>query len=339
VRRSTNAAVNPQAGAIGRTSPAPCNALLYRVVMERAPHPREGRALTRTLRALIRTMRPRQWVKNVFVGAPLVFSRHLEDPAYLGRAAFAMLAFCALSGAVYAFNDIHDAPADRQHPSKRFRPIAAGELSEPVAHGCAAVLAGGALIGCLALSWKLAAYAALYLVVNLAYSLRLKRIAFVDIGLIATGFLLRVLAGAAAIAVPPSRWLLLCTALLASFLGLGKRGHELVWAARTGATSGTRAALAGYRIEVVRAAMIALGAITCAAFVAYTLQPHTIEFFGTNELVYVAPFVLLGVVRFVVLSLWRASDESPTDAMLSDRWFLLDLAAATATTLYVIYLR
>lgn len=300
--------------------------------------PRGHRPLTRTARALVRTMRPRQWVKNAFVGAPLVFSRHLTNPAYLGRAALAALAFCALSGAVYAFNDVHDAEADRQHPTKQARPIAAGELSETAALVWAAVLATGALAGCLALRWQLAGFAALYLVQNLVYSLGLKRIAFLDVALIASGFLFRVLAGAAAIAVPASRWLLLCTALLASFLGLGKRGHELVWARRTGA-NGTRAALAGYRLGVVRAAMIGLGAITCAAFVAYTLQPHTIEFFGTRDLVYVAPFVLLGVVRFLILSLWRESDASPTDAMLSDPWFLIDLGAATVTTIYVIYLR
>jgi decaprenyl-phosphate phosphoribosyltransferase len=292
-----------------------------------------------TVRALVRTLRPRQWVKNAFVAAPLVFSRHLDEPAYLARAALAVIAFCALSGAVYAFNDVRDAAADRQHPTKRHRPIAAGALSESAALTCAAVLAGGALIGCLALGWKLAVFAGLYLVQNLGYSLGLKKIAFLDVALIATGFLLRVLAGAAAIPVPASRWLLLCTALLASFLGLGKRGHELVWARRTDSANTTRAALAGYRLDVVRFAMIALGAITCAAFVAYTLQPHTVEFFGTADLVYVAPFVLLGVVRFLVLALWRESEASPTDAMLSDPWFLLDLAGATVMTLYVIYLR
>lgn len=290
-------------------------------------------------RALARTLRPRQWVKNAFVGAPLVFARHLGDPAYVARAALAALAFCALSGAVYAFNDVRDAEADRQHPTKRHRPIAAGQLSEPAALTCAAVLAAGALAGCLALDRRLAGFAALYLVQNLIYSLGLKAIAFVDVGLIATGFLLRVVAGAAAIAVPASRWLLLCTALLAAFLGLGKRGHELAWARRNGRANATRAALAGYRIEVVRVAMVALGAVTCAAFVAYTMSPHTIEFFGTGELVYVAPFVLIGVVRFLMLALWRASDESPTEAMLRDPWLLLDLAAATAATLYIIYLR
>jgi 4-hydroxybenzoate polyprenyltransferase len=290
------------------------------------------------VRALVRTMRPRQWVKNVFVGAPLVFSRHLDDPARLVRSAIGVLAFCALSSAVYAFNDVHDAEADRHHPTKRHRPIAAGHLSEPAALVFAATLAGCALVGCFALSSQLALLAALYLAQNLAYSLGLKRIAFLDVGLIATGSLLRVLAGATAIAVPASRWLLVCTGLLASFLGLGKRCHELVWARRTGAKP-TRPALAGYRIEVVRIAMIALAVITCAAFIAYTLAPHTIAFFGTSELVYVAPFVVIGVVRFLILALWRESEDSPTDAMLRDRWFLLDLGAAAATALYVIYLR
>src|SRR5882724_12611279 len=147
--------------------------------MERAPDLREGRAPMTTMRALVRTLRPRQWVKNVFVGAPLVFARHLTEPAYLARAALAMLAFCALSGAVYAFNDVHDVEADRQHPTKRHRPIAAGVLSERLALTWAAVLSAGALLGCLALSPKLAGYAAAYLVINLAYSLRLKQIAFV----------------------------------------------------------------------------------------------------------------------------------------------------------------
>jgi 4-hydroxybenzoate polyprenyltransferase len=296
-----------------------------------------GSQMRNTARALVRTMRPRQWVKNVFVAAPLVFARHLGDPAYALRASLALLAFCALSGAVYAFNDVHDAEADRQHATKRHRPVAAGELSERAALVWAAILALGALAGCVALSWKLGAIAALYLAQNLAYSLGLKKIAFVDIALIASGFLLRVLAGATAIAVPASGWLLLCTALLALFLGLGKRGHELAWAARTQRANTTRAALAGYRIEVVRIAMIVLAVITCAAFVVYTLWPHTIEFFGTDRLVYVAPFVAIGVVRFMILALWRTSDDSPTDAMLRDPWFLLVLAGATATTLYVIY--
>jgi len=188
----------------------------------------------RPARALLRTLRPHQWVKNVFVAAPLVFAQKLGQPAEVIRAGLAVLAFCALSGAVYAFNDVRDVEADRRHPTKRTRPIAAGELSERAALVCSAVLALGALAGCWLISGKLAAVAAVYLAQNVAYTLRLKQIAFVDVALIACGFLLRVLAGAFAIAVPASGWLLLCTALLALLLGFGKRAHELAWASEQG---------------------------------------------------------------------------------------------------------
>ena len=287
--------------------------------------------------ALLRTLRPHQWIKNVFVAAPLVFARRLGDPDAVITTALAVLAFCALSGAVYAFNDIRDADADRRHPTKRHRPIAAGLISERAALSWAAVLAAGALVGCALIHWKLAAFAGAYLVQNVAYTLRLKQIAFVDVALIASGFLLRVLAGAAAIQVPASGWLLACTALLAMMLGFGKRAHELAWAERNGLSTATRAALAGYRLDVLRVAMLGLAATTCAAFLVYTLDPHTIEYFGTNKLVYSAPFVGFGILRFLFLALWWPKDESPTEAMLRDPWFLMDLVAATATMIYVIY--
>jgi decaprenyl-phosphate phosphoribosyltransferase len=287
--------------------------------------------------ALVRTIRPRQWVKNVFVAAPVVFSRHLEDHAYLWRAAIAVAAFCLLSGAVYAYNDVHDVAADRLHPTKKYRPVAAGELSERRALGSSAILAAIALGACALVHWQLAMWAGIYLVQNIAYSVRLKHVAFVDVTLLATGFLLRVLAGAAAIAVPASGWLLVCTGLIALFLGLGKRGHELAWSRDSGSSHVTRAALSGYSLAVVRPAMYVLAIATCAAYVAYTLEPHTIELFHTRNLVFSAPFVALGIARFLSLALWSPRIDSPTDAMLRDPWFLLDLVAATATVLYIIY--
>ena len=290
-----------------------------------------------TATALIKTLRPHQWVKNLFVAAALVFSRHLTDAHYVARTALAVFAFCLLSGAVYAFNDVRDVEADRAHPKKKYRPIASGALSERAALTWAFVLAIVALTGCAVLSWQLAVFAALYALQNVAYSIKLKHIAFVDVGLIAAGFLLRVLGGAAAIDVPASKWLLVCTALLAIFLGLGKRAHELAWAERSGQTTETRASLAGYRLPVVRVTMIVIGVATCAAYAAYTTSPHTIAFFGTDRLAYSTPFVALGILRFLFLALWWPKDDSPTDAMLKDPWFLLDLAAATATLLYIIY--
>ena len=288
--------------------------------------------------ALVRTLRPQQWVKNVFVAAPLVFARHLTDRSYVWREAVAVLAFCMLSGAVYAFNDVLDIEADRAHPTKKFRPIAAGQFSKRAALVTSGVLAAIALGGCFALHWQLGVWGALYFGLNLAYSVKLKHVAFLDVLMIATFFVLRVLAGAAAIAVPASEWLLACSGLLALYLALGKRAHELAWAQTSGKeTTTTRAALAGYRLSTLRYAMFAIGLATSVAYVAYTLDRQRVTEFGTDRLVYSAPFVVLALVRFAYLALWRPKDESPTESMLRDPWFLLDLAAATATVLYIIY--
>lgn len=287
--------------------------------------------------ALIRALRPKQWIKNLFVAAPLVFAQLLLEPEYLVRSVIAVLAFCALSGAVYLFNDVRDIDADRIHPTKRFRAIASGELAPRTALIWSGILAVGALVGAGMLSWKLAGFAGFYLAQNVAYTLRLKEVAFLDVMIIASGFLLRVLGGAAAIAVPASGWLLICTALLALFLGFGKRAHELAWSARSGRRTSTRAALAGYRLGILRVIMMVLAVITCGAFVAYTVDPHTVALFETDRLVLSAPLVALGIVRFLFLALWWPKDESPTDAMLRDKWFLMILVAATATVLVAIY--
>jgi decaprenyl-phosphate phosphoribosyltransferase len=318
-----------------RAAPAAAPAEASVEVLVEAP----ARPITRveSTGAVIRSLRPHQWIKNAFVAAPLVFAQKLGDPSYVARTALAVLAFCALSGAVYMFNDVLDFEADRQHPTKRHRPIAAGLVSRRAALAWSALIAAGALAACAALDWRLAALAAAYLTQNAAYTLRLKRVAFVDVALIASGFLLRVLAGSAAIAVPTSGWLLLCTALLALFLGFGKRAHELAWATRSGWTTQTRAALAGYRHDILWAAMLALALATCVTFVAYTLDAHTVAEFGTSRLIYSAPFVAFGLLRFLSLALWWPRDEPPTEAMLKDPWFLIDLVAAVATVLYVIY--
>jgi 4-hydroxybenzoate polyprenyltransferase len=288
--------------------------------------------------ALVRTLRPHQWVKSSFVLVALVFSKHLFDGAYAWRAAAATLCFCALSGAVYAFNDVKDVEADRLHPTKKRRPIAAGELSENTALWAAAILATGALAGAAALSIDLALVCAAYLAQNLLYSLRLKQVAFVDVMLIASGFLLRVYAGAVAIDVPASPYLLWCTMLLATFLGLGKRAHEMAWAEQAGrGVADTRAALAGYSPRVVRAAMIVLAIATCAAYVLYTQDAHTVEFFGTRRLVWSTPFAVIGIVRFLQLALWRPREDSPTEAMLRDPAFLANLLAWGAVIVWIVY--
>lgn len=291
-----------------------------------------------SLRPALWTLRPHQWVKNLFVAAPLVFSKYLLEPSLLGRVAIAVAAFCALSGAVYTFNDIKDVEADRAHPTKRNRPIAAGQLELGTARVLAATLAVVALALCAWLSPVTLAWAVAYVIVNLLYTLRLKHVAFVDVGLIASGFIARVAAGGAAIAVAPSKWLLLCTGLLATYLAMGKRAHELLAASRDGReATRTRAALAGYRVGSLRAAMALLGVATAAAYVLYTIAPHTVSFFGTYKLPWSAPFCFVGLVRFAWLALVEPNRQSPTDAMLRDPLFLLNLLAWGVVILVIVY--
>jgi decaprenyl-phosphate phosphoribosyltransferase len=291
-----------------------------------------------TARAILVTLRPQQWIKNLFVVAPLVFSKNLFAVDFALRTAAATAVFCALSGAVYAFNDLRDAEADRQHATKCNRPIAAGLLSERAALATALILTVLALSASLLLSWRLAAAAATYATINLAYSLGLKRISFIDVGLIAAGFLLRVAAGAFAIAVPISPWLLACTGVLAMMLGFGKRMHELLAAEHRGRDpAATRASLRGYSVSTLRLALIILALATCAAYALYTRDQRTIEFFATDRLFFTLPFIFIGIGRFLQLAMADSRRESPTDAIVHDWPFLLNIAVWGATVLFIIY--
>jgi decaprenyl-phosphate phosphoribosyltransferase len=287
--------------------------------------------------AILITLRPRQWVKNLFVLAPLVFSKHLFDLAFALKAGVAAVAFCCLSGAVYAFNDVRDVAQDRQHPVKCRRPVAAGQLGESTALAVGAVLGLFALVVCGLVSVHLLAAASAYGALNLAYTLHLKRIAFVDVLVIASGFLLRVVAGALAIGVPVSPWLLACTALLASLLGFGKRAHELTQTSAADAPHATRASLAGYSAGALRWAMYALAAATSGAYALYTQDLRTVEFFGTRQLVWTLPFCAIGIARFLMLALWTPHDDSPTDAILRDPVFLVNILLWGGTVLFIIY--
>jgi decaprenyl-phosphate phosphoribosyltransferase len=285
--------------------------------------------------ALLRTLRPHQWVKNLFVAAPLVFSKNLFAGSQLGRAALAVACFCLLSGAVYIINDIVDVEKDRAHPRKCRRPIAAGELAVGTARVAAVILAMVALGVGAFLSLAFLATAAGYLALNLLYSFWLKRIPFVDVVTIATGFLLRVLAGTFAIHVDPSSWLLVCTALLACFLGFGKRSHELLSA---GSGAGRqRAVLAGYRLGHLNVVLWVLAAFTTIAYFLYARAPHTVAFFGSHRMIFTTPFIAFGIWRFIHLVRNRPQAESPTEEMLRDKLFIANILAWMVAVLAVIY--
>ncbi|GMV15441.1 MAG: decaprenyl-phosphate phosphoribosyltransferase [Polyangiaceae bacterium] len=298
--------------------------------------PRSEGDLFWRLRGVIKTIRPHQWVKNVFVLAPVVFAKEIFDPLLLWRAAAAFFAFCLLAGAVYTMNDLADVEADRQHPVKRFRPIASGRVPIPAARALAVALVIGALAGSAFRSWQFFAAAAAYFGLNVAYSFKLKHIAYLDVGCIAAGFVLRVMGGGFATQISVSWYLLVCTALLALFLGFGKRRHELALAA-TGGSGKTRAALESYSSRGLDVALTVTALLTTVTYVAYTLDPHTQEFFKTKWLWPSTLFVVLGVWRFLHLVRSRPRAESPTQEMLKDGPFVAIVMGWVMLVGWVVY--
>ncbi len=285
---------------------------------------------------ILRTMRPHQWVKNVFVLAPLVFSEHAGDPDELLRAGLAFLLFSALSGSVYLLNDIVDVEADREHPTKRDRPIASGQLPLATARLALGVLLTITIAAALAFSMELAAVGLAYFCLNVGYSFSLKHVPFVDVLVIATGFMLRLFGGGLAIDVPVSWWLGACTFLLAGFLGLGKRQHELeLMASRPDTPS--RKVLQRYQLEHIQLARRLLALATVACYSAYTLLGQTAASFAPRDLVWTIPFVIFGLWRFDRLTHETGQGRSPTDLMLRDVPFMMNVAAYGVTVLGIIY--
>jgi decaprenyl-phosphate phosphoribosyltransferase len=287
------------------------------------------------LSAILKSSRPHQWIKNVFfVGAPLVFARKIDDFRGVFHTGVVVAAFCLISSAVYLFNDIVDVEKDRAHPLKRLRPIASGALPISIARLASLSFAFLGILASFSRGPLPAGIAVAYLVLNLAYSFYLKHVPFVDVAIIAAGFLLRVLAGAAAIPVLPSLWLLVCTLLLASLLGFGKRAHEL----RTSSNkSSQRKVLDRYNPTVLRVLIYVLATLTLAAYVGYTQSYHALSFFGTRRLILTVPFAAFGIFRFIWITQRKVDAESPTDSMLSDAPFMINLLGYAVAIIAIIY--
>lgn len=287
------------------------------------------------LLGLLRTMRPHQWVKNLFVLAPLVFAKELLDVPIALRATAAFFLFCLASSTVYVLNDLTDVEADRTHPVKKNRPIASGRVPEGVARYFAVGTATVALLGSFGLHPAFGATIVGYLSLNWAYSKKLKRIAYVDVMCIMAGFQLRVLGGAFAAQADPSVYLIVVTFLLATFLGFGKRMHELGQGEKA---HKQRSVLRSYDERTLTVLLFITAALTVATYAVYTLDPHTREAFGTDYLVITTILPAFGVLRFLHLVRRKHSAESPTEDMLRDKPFLLNLLAWVIAVLLVIYL-
>jgi 4-hydroxybenzoate polyprenyltransferase len=278
----------------------------------------EGLAPRRsTLRAAVAAMRPKEWIKNVLVFAGLLFSGKVDQLGAVGTATLAFTAFCAVSSAGYLVNDLIDVELDRKHPKKRLRPIAAGELAERAAIGLAVALGAGALaLAFAALGWEVGLMVAGYGAAQLAYSFGLKQIVIVDVMVIAGLFILRVVAGAEAVDVHASEWLILCTGMLACFLGFTKRRQEAVSELHQGTDS--RPVLEHYSLPFLDQ-MVAM--VTAATVMSYAIYAVNSPLIGSKMLATLPP-VLYGIFRYLYL-IYDRKDTRSTDAIILEDYGMI----------------
>ena len=287
------------------------------------------------MKDILTLMRPKQWTKNLIVFAGLIFAHDLFDP-YLARTAMAaFVLFCLASSAIYIFNDILDRERDRHHPVKRLRPIAAGRVSVPRAAMWTVLLA----VLSVSLSWlvnpALFLVIVAYVALMVLYSLTLKQMVILDVMAVAAGFVLRAVGGAVAIGVYISPWLIVCTILLALFLGLSKRRAEIT--ALDEQAPAHRPLLTEYSTAMLDQMIAVVTASTVVSYCLYTMWPETVHKFGTQNLILTVPFVLYGIFRYLYLVYRRGEGGSPETVLLNDRPLLLTVALWILAVVIVIY--
>lgn len=285
--------------------------------------------------ALVVSLRPDQWTKNLIVFAGLIFGQRLLDATALGAAIWAFVIFCGLSSAMYLVNDLVDRNEDRRHPVKRTRPIASGALSSGSAMTWAIVLVGVSLSASFSLSWTLGVVSVTFVGLLTAYSHLLKHLVILDVLAIAAGFVIRAIGGAVAVDVPISQWLLVCTLLLALFLGLSKRRHELVLLGNLATEH--RRSLGQYSPQLFDQLISVVAAATLVSYAFYTVEPSTVENFGTNKLTWTLPFPIYGIFRYLYLVHREQGGGNPAEMLLRDRPLLACVALWVVAIVLIIY--
>ncbi|MEO0006531.1 MAG: hypothetical protein RJA20_727 [Bacteroidota bacterium] len=289
-----------------------------------------------TFRQFVHLIRVEHWVKNLFLFLPAFFAARLGEPLVFERTLAGFIAFSLIASSVYVLNDTVDASHDRQHPDKRKRPVASGVVSRTQAMIIMGLLlaAGAGVVSWL--SPDALIYCTLYFAINIAYSLSLKHFAIIDISLISMGFILRVLAGGAVAGVEVSNWLQVLTFLLALILGLAKRRGEYIVA--MGETN-FRRSLEGYNLPFLDMAMVVCSTVSVVAYLMYCFSPEVIERIGSNNIFYTAFFVIVGILRYLQLTLVFNKTESPTRALLRDQYLQLILLGWIACFVWLLYIK
>jgi 4-hydroxybenzoate polyprenyltransferase len=291
--------------------------------------------LKEQLQVLVVSLRPHQWVKNTLVFSGLIFAQLLSQPDRIVAGLWAFTAFCMASSAIYLLNDLRDLEEDRRHPTKKLRPLAAGTLNPAVAAAMMVLLLAGAGAIGLLLPSRFLLVLGVYALVNVGYSLGLKKAVILDVMLIASGFVFRAAAGALAVGVLPSHWLVLCTFLLALLVGFGKRRNELVLL--RDAAGDHRQTLTGYSLTFLDMMMGICGAAAIVTYSLYTMAPETQGRFGTRALVLTTPCVLYGIFRYLYLVHKRNDGGDPARLFVADRPTLLNVVAWLAFVCFIVY--
>jgi 4-hydroxybenzoate polyprenyltransferase len=276
-----------------------------------------------TLYEILCSMRPQQWIKNLFIFAPLIFSQNILNRPLLLKTITAFAAFCLVSSAHYIFNDLRDLEEDRRHPLKSKRPLASGRLKKGPAIAGLVVIGAAGLVLAAWIGLPFLLVAAGYLVLQTVYSMWLKHVVILDVFVIAAGFLMRVVAGGLAIGVEISSWLLICTILLSLFLAMGKRRYELVLLDKDAASH--RPILREYNTYLLDQMISVVTASTLVAYCLYTISAETVAKFGTRNLIFTVPFVLYGIFRYLYLIHQKAGGGTPEALIIRDKPLLLDV--------------
>ena len=269
------------------------------------------------MKNILLLLRPKQYIKNIFIFTPLFFSLTFNDPEKILFSFYAFLVFCTAASGIYILNDIFDLKEDKLHPEKKYRPLASGQITQKTAYSLMSFL----LILSVTLSFfiniDLFVILLIYIFNNVLYSLKLKHISVLDIVLVALGFLLRVLAGGAVTGIPISMWLIIMTFLLAVFLGIAKRREDVIL---SGKGLKTRKNIDGYNLEFINASMVLMAGVIIVSYILYTVSPEVQEKFKTHNLFYSSFFVVIGILRYMQITFVEENSGNPTNLLYKDKF-------------------
>ena len=291
------------------------------------------------MKGIIKLIRPKQWIKNLFVFIPMFFGGSLFNTTNIWASVVTFVSFCLAASAIYCFNDIYDLDADRKHPVKCKRAIASGEVSVPQAYATMGIMIAISLAVLVLLPsqcLKVGAVILFYILLNIAYCARLKEIAILDVCIVAFGFVLRILAGGVATDIVLSNWLVLMTFLLTLFLSFAKRRDDVLRMNETG--EAPRKNTSRYNLTFINEAITITGTVTLVCYILYTVSPEVISRFHSQYLYLTSVFVLLGLLRYLQITVVDKQSGDPTKVVLRDRFIQLIVLAWGLSFLVIIYM-